>query len=191
MPSIKDPEVKILATFSLTLQSDYPNEGENAWQESPFNWIRSRRSSRQRGAIGEKLVSSYLALKGFDVTRSRDSGADRIVGGKRAEIKTSTLWEGGFYKFQQLRNQNYDFALCLGISPFDAHCWVLPKDVVLDSWANRAAGMTSQHGGRSGTDTAWLSVHPDDVPQWLNEWGGGLSDAVELISEITDQKPLV
>ena len=28
MPSIKDPEVRILATYSLTLQSDYPNEGE-------------------------------------------------------------------------------------------------------------------------------------------------------------------
>ena len=128
------------------------------------------------------MVSGYLALKGFDVTRSPDAGADRVVGGKRAEIKMSTLWQGGFYKFQQLRDQNYDFALCLGISPFDAHCWVLPKNVLLDSWANRAAGITPQHGGRAGTDTAWLSVDPDAIPEWLNEWGGGLSYAVGLIS---------
>jgi len=173
------------------LQSDYPSEEDDAWRESPFNWIRTRRSSRQRGAIGEKLVSGYLALKGFDVTRSPDAGADRVVGGKRAEIKMSTLWEGGFYKFQQLRDQNYDFALCLGISPFDAHCWVLPKDVILDSWANEFAGITSQHGGVSGTDTAWLSVYPDDAPEWLNKWGGRLSNAVGLISEITDQEPLI
>ena len=183
--------MKILATCSLTLQSDYPSEDDDAWKESPFNWIRTRRSSRQRGTIGEKLVSGYLALKGFDVTRSPDSGADRIVGGKRVEIKTSTLWDGGLYRFQQIRDQDYHFALCLGISPFDAHCWVVPKDVLLEGWASGAVGMTSQHGGSSGTDTAWLSVNPDNVPEWLSQWGGTLSDTVELIGEITDQERLI
>ena len=87
--------------------------------------------SRKKGKIGEELASKYLEKKGFRVTRSPDVEADRIIAGKRAEIKMSTLWEGGFYKFQQLRDQNYDFAICIGISPFDVHCWVLPKDVNL------------------------------------------------------------
>ena len=38
------------------------------------------------------------------------------------------------YKFQQLRDQNYEFAICLGISPFSAHCWVLPKAEIMDRW---------------------------------------------------------
>lgn len=176
-----------MATYSQTLQSDYQKPGEEAWSLSPFDWIRAK-PSRQKGAIGEKLVSGYLACKGFDVTRSPDTEADRIIAGKRAEIKMSTLWETGLYKFQQLRDQNYDFAVCLGISPFDAHCWILPKNVILERWA--AEDIPSQHGGRSGSDTAWLSVRPDDVPEWLSEWGGTLSDAVELIARITDQTPL-
>ena len=60
--------------------------------------------------------------KGFDVAKSPDSQADRIIAGARAEIKTSTLWKNGVYMFQQLRDQNYAFVICLGISPLNAHC---------------------------------------------------------------------
>ena len=102
----------------------------------------------------------------------------------------SMLWKNGSYRFQQLRDQNYDFAVCLGIGPFDAHCWVLPKSEILNGWASRAEGIGSQHGGSGGVDTAWLSVRPDHVPEWLEEWGGTLSDAADLISSITGQKPL-
>ena len=103
----------------------------------------------------------------------------------------STLWEGGFYKFQQLRDQDYDFALCLGVSPFDAHCWVLPKRVLLEGWTSKATGITPQHGGSAGTDTAWLNVYPEGAPEWLNPWGGRLADAIDVISQITDQQPLL
>lgn len=158
------------------------------WNESPFDWIRAR-PSRQKGAIGEKLVAGYLACKGFDVTRSPDSEADRIVAGCRAEIKMSTLWKNGSYKFQQLRDQNYEFAICLGISPFNAHCWVLPKDVILERWKRR--DIPSQHGGTVGNDTAWLPVDPNEPPEWLHDWGGDLSGAVRLITDITKQEPLL
>lgn len=99
MTSIQDPEVKVLATYSLTLQSDYEGIDDLEWRSSPFDWIR-KRPSRQRGTIGEKLVSGYLACKGFDVTRSKDTEADRVIGGKRSETKMSTLWKNGQYKFQ-------------------------------------------------------------------------------------------
>jgi len=187
MSPIRDPEVQILATYSQTLQSDYKGSDDVAWIGSPFNWIRAR-PSRQKGTIGEKLVSGYLACKGFDVTRSPDSDADRIVAGYRAEIKMSTLWKTGVYKFQQLRDQNYRFAVCLGISPFDAHCWVLPKEEIIERWEE--GSISSQHGGAGGSDTAWLHVDPTEVPAWLRQWGGRLSNAVKLISEITKQEPL-
>ncbi len=48
----------------------------------------------------------------------------------------------------------------------------------------------SQHGGRVGSDTAWLTVDPHAVPDWLTKWGGRLSDAVRLITKITEQEPL-
>lgn len=187
MPRIKDPEVEILASYSRTLQTDYQSADDAAWNDSPFAWIKTR-PSRQAGTIGEKLTSGYLATKGFDVVRSPDTEADRIIAGQRAEIKMSTLWKGGSYRFQQLRDQNYEFAVCLGLSPFDAHCWVLPKNLILRQWS--AGVISSQHGGRSGSDTAWLHVSPDAIPEWLTEWGGLLSDAVEVITRITGQAPL-
>lgn len=184
---IRDPEVEILATYSRTLHTDYEKSEDDAWRGSPFNWIRSR-PSRQRGTIGEKLVSGYLACKGFDVTRSPDAEADRIVGGKRVEIKTSTLWKNGSYRFQQLRDQDYEFAVCLGISPFDAHCWVLPKGEI--DRRRLTGDIPAQHGGAAGKDTAWLDARPGNVPEWLNEWGGRLTTAVRLITELTGQEPL-
>lgn len=174
----------------MILQSDYQRQrtDEAAWADSPFGWLRIGPSSRQKGTIGEKLVSDYLACKGFDVSRSPDSEADRIVGGKRVEIKMSTLWEKGFYRFQQLRDQNYDFAICLGLSPFDAHCWVLPKEILIERM--KTGDIPHQHGGAEGRDTAWLTVNPEAVPEWLNEWGGRLGTAIELITRLTGQEPL-
>ncbi len=99
------------------------------------------------------------------------------------------FWKAGSYKFQQLRDQDYEFAVCLGVSPFDAHCWVIPKSVIMGQWGE-GNGLESQHGGRVGTDTAWLSVRPGHEPEWLNECGGRLAGAAVLIAKITGRKPL-
>ena len=183
MPRIVDPEVRLLAGHSRELQPEYP-KNDAAWKGSPFAWIWAR-SSRQKGAIGEKLVSNYLASKNFRIERSPDQESDRIINGSRAEIKCSMLWASGMYKFQQLRDQNYEFAICLGLSPFDVHCWVLPKTVIMQKWKSGEIG--PQHRGQSGTDTAWLEVSPDDTPEWLQAFGGKLSEAVAIVSRLTQQ----
>ncbi len=187
MSKISDPDVSILAQCSQTLQSSYLDL-ESEWTTSPFGWIKTR-PSRQIGVIGEKLVAGYFATKGFDVIRSPDSQADRVINGERAEIKFSTLWASGFYKFQQLRDQNYRFVVCLGVSPFDAHCWIIPKETIMAQWGV-AGGVDRQHGGKAGKDTAWLTVVPGQEPQWLRACGGRLQDASRLVTKITKRKPL-
>lgn len=158
---IKDPEVLMLATIAGTLKGDYVREGpDDPWAGSPFAWIRTR-PSRQVGKIGEQLVAGWCAAKGLDVTRSSNSEADRVIAGRRVEIKFSTLWESGVYKFQQLRDQDYEFAVCLGISPFDAHCWVISKAVL----RQHVIGHTPQHTGKGGTDTFWLSFDASSPPR--------------------------
>ena len=106
MSRITDAEVRILAQEADTLSQEYAAKRRD-WEGSPFGWIREGVSSRQKGTIGEKIVERYLAGKGFDVARSPNSEADRLINGIRAEIKMSTLWENGTYTFQQLRDQNY------------------------------------------------------------------------------------
>ncbi len=176
--SIRDPDVHLLAGIATTLKEDYIQEGAvDPWADSPFAWIRTLKS-RRVGKIGEQLVSGWSAAKGFDVTRSPDSDADRVIGGRRMEIKFSTLWESGVYNFQQIRDQNYEFAICLGISPFDASCWILPKDVLLER-------LPIQHGGGRGSDTRWLQFRVSSAPGWLHEYGGTLGQAYEVLRRIT------
>ena len=174
---VRDSEVKLLAAIATTVQSDYEDE-DTRWLESPFGWLRQR-PSRQRGAILENIVAGYFAEKGFDVVKSPDSEADRIIENVRVEIKSSTLWKNGIYAFQQLRDQNYDVAICMGLSPFDAHCWILPKEIILRNWG-KAEGLRSQHGGAGSRDTAWLQVSPTQVQEWLLPYGGTLSQAIEF-----------
>ena len=178
MESTHDPEFQLLASISASLSDKYTDE-DASWRGSPFAWI-LQTSSRQRGKIGEELVAAWLESKGFDVQRSPDAQADRVVNGHRVEVKLSTLWKSGVYKFQQLRDQNYEYAICLGVSPFQIHCWTLPKSEILDRW-RRGDGIRSQHSGAGGTDTAWLSFYAAAAPGWLSHFGGSLQDAVTVL----------
>jgi len=180
------PEVQLLAGKASALEIDYAKDGA-AWAGSPFAWIKTR-PSRQIGAIGEKIVSEWLGARGFSVSRSPDSDADRLVEKLRVEIKFSTLWANGSYKFQQLRDQRYDFAICLGVSPFDAHCWVIEKSEIMRHW-RETGNLHSQHGGAAGSDTAWLSVDPASPQPWVRGYGGTLREGLARVAQLTGFEP--
>ena len=97
------------------------------------------------------------------------------------EIKFSTLWKKGIYRFQQIRDQNYEYAVCLGISPQEAHCWVISKVLLLD----HVIGHTPQHRGGLGTDTFWFSVDPNNPPDWLVDCGGSLDEAFRVLRSLS------
>lgn len=124
-------------------------------------------------------MAGWSAAKGFDVVRAGDSQADRIIEGHRVEIKFSTLWKNGGYKFQQIRDQNHEFCFCLGVSPFDAHAWLLPKAVLREY----VIGHMGQHTGAGGADTAWLGVTVGEEYSWMKPYGGRLSDVKRLFDE--------
>jgi hypothetical protein len=148
------------------------------WKDSPFKWIKEQ-SSRTIGAIGETVVEKWLTSNGCCVKRSPDSEADRIVDGKRVEIKFSTLWSGGFYKFQQIRDQNYDFIVLFGVSPFDCHCWVVKKDEIIRM---RNEGIIEgQHTGSGGKDTSWIQLYPNNENENFRMYGNSLDVAYSLI----------
>lgn len=178
MNRITDPEVQTLASFAASIAPDYARREDDPWIGSPFQWILSV-PSRTKGAIGEALVAGWSAAKGFDVVRSRNSEADRIINGHRIEIKFSTLWQNGGYKFQQIRNQDYDYLFCLGVSPFDAHAWLLPKQIL----RTYVIGHMGQHTGATGSDTAWLGFEPESAFPWMAPFGSRLSDVARLLVE--------
>jgi hypothetical protein len=140
----------------------------NPWAGSAFEWI-MRLASRRRGKAGEILVEAWLRRLGYEVGRPLSGDHDRLVGGRKTEIKFSTLWEGGDYVFQQLRDQDYELVVLLGVSPAAAHGWVVPKAVAIER-------SIPQHGGARGSDTRWLRFRAASPPAWLSEFGGEPSE---------------
>lgn len=179
MKQINDPEVQTLAAIATALAPDYAPEQNDPWEGSPFQWIKSQ-PSRTVGAIGESLVAGWCAAKGFDVVRSASSDADRVIEGHRVEIKFSTLWKTGGYKFQQIRDQEYDYCFCIGVSPYDAHAWLIPKAVL----RRYVIGHMGQHTGAEGADTAWLGFVVGNEYEWMKPHGGTLSSVKRLFEEV-------
>ena len=177
-----DPDVREIVRITENLHSEY-SSSNLAWEGSPFAWIKSL-PSKTVGKIGEQIVERWCIAHNFNVKSSPDSEADRIINRGRVEIKLSTLWKNGSYMFQQLRNQAYDVIICLGISPYDVHCWVLSKELVLEKW--RSGEIKSQHGGAAGQDTAWLRVNPNDPQVWLTPPSGRPAEALQILHRLTN-----
>lgn len=175
---ITNPRVRRLAVLSEMLAAEEPEEiGE--WDASPFGWLR-RLPSRSMGARGERLVSAWCESLGYSVRPTGDSEADRMIEGRRVEIKLSTRWSDGRFVFQQIRDQRYDFMICVGLHPFDAAIWIIPKDVLM----SEPEGVRPQHAGRAGRDTWWLNVSATEPYAWMHEWGGSLARAETVLARI-------
>lgn len=167
-----------MADSAANLADRYVASEDDPWIGSPFEWI-LRVPSRTKGAIGEMLVSEWASAKGLHVKRSPSSEADRVINGHRIEIKMSTLWKSGGFKFQQIREQDYDFCLCLGISPSEIHAWLLPKELLREY----VIGHMGQHTGAGGSDTAWLGFQVNDEYDWMAPYGDRLGDVENLLRE--------
>jgi len=158
-----------LAACAARLQREFV-AAVDPWKGSPFAWMRTLQAS-PRGKAGKGLVECLLKHRGYTVGRASSSEHDLTVDGARVELKTLTLWEGHVYKFQQVRDQGYDVLIGLGLSPFDAHLWAWSKEEL----KRHVIGKLTQHAGRAGSDTAWISVDPRAPDAWMLDSGGPLS----------------
>ena len=176
------PEYELLASAANFIRPEF-EKGKSPWTGSQFEWV-LRLPSASKGKLGKRLVNQWCALKGLSIASSPDSQADMLVNGHRVEIKFSTLWENGTYKFQQIRDQNYEYAVCLGVSPFEAHCWVISKAVL----KKNVIGHLGQHTGSKGQETAWFAVPPQSPPDWLYPCGGTLDQAYKVLKSLSNKK---
>ncbi len=182
MDNNTSPEFNLLASTATYIRKDF-KEGHPNWKNSPFEWI-LHLPPASKGKLGKLLVYQWCATKLLGVDKSPDSEADMTINGHRIEVKFSTLWKNGIYAFEQIRDQNYEYCICLGISPFDAHCWVISKPVLL----RYVIGHMGQHTGSSGKDTAWIPINPKKPPEWLSPYGGTLEDAYKVLKSIHRKK---
>ena len=168
----------LLATAANYIRDDIQKK-KTEWEDSPFRWVIGLPAGT-KGKLGALLIRQWCILKGLTIDRSPDSEADLLVNGHRVEVKFSTLWQEGIYKFQQIRDQNYEVIICLGISPHDAHCWVIDKAKLRE----KVIGHMGQHTGKGSKETSWLTVDPTSPPDWLTEFGGSLSEAYDILRKL-------
>ncbi|SRR5258706_2176760 len=176
------PDFSLLASAANFIKPEFERD-QSAWTGSPFEWILNLPSG-SKGKLGKRLVYQWCAIKGLSIGSSPDSEADMLINGHRVEIKFSTLWQEGIYNFQQIRDQNYEYAVCLGISPFEAHCWVVSKKIL----RKNVIGHLGQHTGSGGQETAWFAVNPKSPPDWLTPCGGTLELAYKVLKSLSSKK---
>jgi hypothetical protein len=171
-------DFELLAKAAECIRHEFEDSTES-WAGSPFEWI-TNLPAGSKGKLGKRLIYQWAALSGLSVDRCPDTEADMLINGHRIEVKFSTLWKGGYYKFQQIRDQSYEYSVCLGISPFNVHCWVISKVILKEL----VIGHLGQHTGSGGKDTAWISVDPRNPPDWLKPFGGSLDVAFAALKTI-------
>lgn len=173
------PEFELLSSAANYIKGEFEKDSL-AWNGSPFEWVITLPSG-SKGKLGKRLVYQWCALKGLSIDSSPDPEADMLINGHRVEIKFSTLWKTGIYKFQQIRDQNYEYSVCLGISPSDAHCWVISKAIL----RKHVIGHLGQHTGVLGQETAWFTVNPQNPPEWIIKCGGSLEKAFIVLRNLS------
>lgn len=173
------PMSKRTTEYLMTSLDDVKTEliggNERSWSDSPYLWIRNMQSGR-KGKAGEKIIEKWLRLEGLKVTQSINGESDRSIEGKEIEIKTSTLWERGVLVFQQMRDQDYEYVLFLGVLPDKLLLWSVPKNVALEH-------SEPQHSGKGGNDTKWLIVDAFNTPEWLKPYGGSFSSGLSVMKK--------
>lgn len=88
------PEQTVLSAYKK-----FGLSSNNPWEGTPFEKY-YQTGAKQKGALGELIVASFLEKEGMNVEKPKNQGHDRIINGWRTEIKFSCASK---------RNQNFLF----------------------------------------------------------------------------------
>lgn len=163
----------------------------NPYENSIWSFF-SEQTSRVKGKFGEDFASAtYSEMLRYEVPgcfglvkSTGNTYSDINVWDTLIEVKTSFLWSSSCFKFQQIRDQKYSYAFLLGLLPNNSTmCWLVPKDII-------RAHATGQHGGKD-SDIMWLSIDPNNVPDWLKEYGGVWNTSTTKIPQKSLRKKLL
>ena len=165
-------DFEMLAAIASNLQDELQNKSE-LWKNSPFEWL-LQFSARQKSSFGRQLIAAWCESQGLVTSKPKESSESLIINSHKMSIKFSTLWTNGIYKFQQIRQEGYDYVLCFGISPNEAHCWVFKRDFIIKN-------AVRQHKGAA---EYWIAINPKKLPDEFKDSGGSLEQALQILEHL-------
>ena len=144
-----------------------------------YGWIRNL-SPATKGAVFERMVKDLCEWLDID-TGPRGKGYDILIKEARVEVKGSTLWRDGKYRFQQIRPTGYDHVFMIGVSPDNSmHAWVVPHAVIQE----HIVGARGQHGGKATKATSWIAIDPAAPVPWIKQYGTTILDAANRLEDL-------
>jgi len=167
-------EFIMLAGVARYLQENLEESGD-LWKNSPLEWI-LKLPPRRKSKLAGDLIAYWLTSKGIQIEAAKDSSETLLIGSYRFATKFSTLWTTGVYRFQQIRASGYDYVICFGISPFDAHCWILERKHAIEH-------AKPQHRGPKVADY-WLEINPGRPSDWILDHGGSLEKGYRILKSL-------
>jgi len=172
-PGEVDPESAVMADFVLPAMLATQKAKADPWRGSRFAPLRSLKPIPKSNA-GREMLAMWFAHHGVVATVKKVAGNATLVlpDNRLAMVKVSTLWSEGLYRFQQIKDWDYEVALLLGISPQVIHLWLIPREEIITR-------SKPQHG----LESRMLDVHPDKLPNWMSSYGGTLPQAQAIMRE--------
>jgi hypothetical protein len=151
----------------------------SASEVNPYNGsslqLFQQMSSKKKGAAFEHLITEVLRRRGYDVTKPSNSDHDRIINGKKVEIKGSLGWVTNgvisHYRFQQIRqSQDYEIVLFAFFTPDGLVLKGCTKQTAMEHLSiqdDEGNFPHNQHGGkRVNSGTFCIDCQPDEL-DWM------------------------
>ena len=166
-----DPIDFTVDALSTKRYSQWEKARQSIWYGSRFEQLRNM-SSRKKGAEGEKMCSEIMTSLGHEVKKPESKEHDRIITPWKTEIKLSTSWneELDNFTWQQLRNQDYERCIFIGVNPEQLKMWWCTKDDLFEHVISKDS--KRQHAGKDGEqDLYWIQASAGET--WfrtMNTW---------------------
>jgi hypothetical protein len=135
---------------TLPIYEHWESSKQSIWEGSKFQSFRNIPSPKSKGSQGEKLVAQLLENLGHKVTKPLSSDYDRVINGHKVEIKVSTTWNEQLnnWTWQQIRDQDYDRIIFVGINPDEIYVWWATKGDIFEHILGN--DRKRQHAGKDG-----------------------------------------
>lgn len=168
-----DSGTAIIADYVANAMMETLEAKPDPWRGSPFAPLRPLKPL-QKSKVARAMLVRWFQETGIVVTAKTIAGNATLIlpDNQVAVVKLSMLWEEGLYRFQQVKDWDYQVALLFGLSPQRANLWIVPRDELLTR-------SVPQHG----LDSRMLTVRPENPPVWLRQYGGTLAQASAIFKE--------